>query len=61
MRFRIFKDKAGEYRWWLIDGGKNRASSSEGFKAKRDCEHSIVLVKEFAAGAIIEDQTESDQ
>lgn len=46
-KFQIFVDKAGEYRWRLrADNYVIIADSSEGYKAKSDCEHGIDLVRQ---------------
>lgn len=46
MRYYIFKDKAGEWRWHL-DAGNNRiiATSGEGYKNEEHCVHAIRLVQ----------------
>lgn len=46
MKFELYKDKAGEWRWRLVvDNGNIIADSGEGYKNKIDCEHGINLVK----------------
>ncbi len=55
-RFVVFKDRAGEYRWFLrADNGEVIADSSEGYVEKSDCQHDIGLVKTQAPDAEIED------
>ncbi|MFI5385133.1 MAG: YegP family protein [Fimbriimonadales bacterium] len=44
MRYVIFKDRNGQYRWHL-EAANNRiiACSGEGYHNKQDCRHSIYL------------------
>lgn len=39
MRLELYKDKAGEWRWHLIEAqsGKIVADSAEGYKNRKDC------------------------
>lgn len=38
MKFKIYKDKKGEFRWSLIaSNGKKIADSAESYKRKRGC------------------------
>lgn len=42
MKFQIYKDKAGEYRWRLVaHNGKIVGDSGEGYKNKSDCTDEI--------------------
>ena len=57
-RFELYKDNAGEYRWRFLAGnGQILATSSEGYKAKSDCQHCIDLVKNDAPGAKVDEQS----
>jgi uncharacterized protein YegP (UPF0339 family) len=48
--FVIYIDHAGEYRWYLMANNNEKiADSSEGYKARADCEHGIQLVKRMAS------------
>jgi uncharacterized protein len=61
-KFQIFKDRKGEYRWRLrARNGEIIADSNEGYSRKASCKHGIDLVKEQAASAVVEDQTEEEQ
>jgi uncharacterized protein len=61
-KFQIYKDRKGEYRWHLrARNGEIIADSNEGYSSKASCKHGIDLVREQAAGAAVEDQTEEDQ
>ena len=52
LSFEVYKDTKEEFRWRLKAGnGKIIAVSSEGYKAKADCEKGIDLVKTGAASA----------
>lgn len=46
MRFILYKDSSGYWRWQLLSAN-NRiiADSGEGYNNKQDCEHGIDLVK----------------
>jgi uncharacterized protein YegP (UPF0339 family) len=61
-KFQIYEDRKGEYRWRLrARNGEIIADSNEGYSRKANCKHGIDLVKEQAASAVVEDQTEEDQ
>lgn len=61
-KFQLYKDRKGEYRWRLrARNGEIIADSNEGYSSKASCQHGIDLVKEQAASAVVEDQTEEDQ
>lgn len=46
MKYCIYKDSKGEWRWYLrADNNKRIADSGEGYKNKSDCEDAIKLVK----------------
>jgi uncharacterized protein YegP (UPF0339 family) len=57
-RFRVKKDNSGFY-YWIFYGanGEAIARSSESYVAKRDCLHSIALVKRDSPGAPVYDWT----
>ncbi len=56
-RFELYKDNAGEYRWRFVStNGRIIATSSEGYKAKADCQNGIDLIKREAAPAQVEEQ-----
>ena len=57
-RFELYKDNAGEYRWRFVStNGRIIATSSEGYKAKSDCQHGIELFKSEAPPAQVEEKT----
>ena len=59
-KFQIYQDRKGEYRWRLrARNGEIIADSNEGYSRKASCKHGIDLVKQQAASATLEDQTES--
>jgi uncharacterized protein len=59
-KFQLYKDRKGEYRWHLrARNGEIIADSNEGYSSKASCKHGIDLVKQQAANAEVEDQTES--
>ena len=46
LKFEAYQDNKGEYRWRVLaTNGQTIGSSSEGYKAKADCEKAIDLVK----------------
>jgi uncharacterized protein YegP (UPF0339 family) len=56
--FEVYEDKAKAYRWRLkASNGQVVAASSEGYKARADCEKAIDLIKKGAAKAEVEDKT----
>ena len=58
-KFQIYQDRKGEYRWRLrARNGEIIADSNEGYSRKASCKHGIDLVKQQAASAVVEDQTE---
>jgi uncharacterized protein YegP (UPF0339 family) len=47
--FELYKDNASEYRWRFVStNGRIIATSSEGYKAKGDCQNGIDLIKREA-------------
>lgn len=55
MRFELFRDAAGEWRWRLrVQNGKVVAESGEGYVRREDCEHGIALVKRSADASIVD-------
>ena len=58
MKYNIFKDKAGEWRWRLVaTNGKIIADSGEGYNNKADCLHGIDLVKSSTNAEVQEPTT----
>lgn len=44
--FVVYIDHGGEFRWYLLDEENHRiADSVQGFNARQDCEHEILLMK----------------
>lgn len=55
MRFELYRDAAGEWRWRLrVQNGNIIAESGEGYVARRDCEHAIDLVKRSEKAEIVD-------
>lgn len=55
MKYVIYKDKSGEWRWYLkATNGRKIAESGEGYKNKSDCLNAIELVKSSGKAAIEE-------
>ena len=58
MKFNIYKDKVGEFRWRLVaTNGKIIADSGEGYNNKADCLHGIDLVKSSTNAEVQEPTT----
>lgn len=56
--FRVYKDKAGEWRWSLVaPNGRMIADSGEGYTSKQGCLNGIDSVKQNAPRAKIVDTT----
>jgi uncharacterized protein YegP (UPF0339 family) len=57
LKFEVYEDKAKEHRWRLkAANGQIIAASSDGYKAKADCEKAIELIKNGAAKAEVEEK-----
>lgn len=58
LRFEIFRDIAGEYRYRIrASNGNIIGTSGEGYKAKADCRHAVDLIQAGAAAAQVQDIT----
>jgi uncharacterized protein YegP (UPF0339 family) len=52
LKFETYEDKAKEYRWRLkATNGQIIATSGQGYKEKRSCEHAIDVIKKGAEKA----------
>ena len=57
MRFELYRDAKGEWRWRLrARNGEVIAESGEGYARREDCENGIALVRQ-STEARIEDMT----
>ncbi len=62
MRFQIYRDGRGEYRWRLLaDDNRTIADCAEGYGNKHDCIRGMDLVKAHATWAAVDDQTETPE
>ncbi len=59
MKFEIYKDKAGEYRFRIRATNGNILASSEGYKAKASAQNAIDRIKSDAASAEVDDQSKA--
>jgi uncharacterized protein YegP (UPF0339 family) len=58
LKFEVYEDKGKEHRWRLkAANGQVIGTSSEGYKAKADCEKAIDVIKKGAGKAEVEDKT----
>ncbi|MGU3359276.1 YegP family protein [Methylobacterium sp. M6A4_1b] len=55
MRFELFRDSAGGWRWRLrSQNGNVVADSAEAYVRREDCEHGIALVKGSATAPTVD-------
>lgn len=55
MRFELYRDHAGEWRWRLrASNGNVVADSAEGYARREDCEHGISTVKGSAQAPTVD-------
>jgi len=55
MRFELYRDAGGEWRWRLrATNGNVVADSAEGYASREDCEHGIALVKQSQSAAVVD-------
>jgi uncharacterized protein YegP (UPF0339 family) len=60
LKFEMYKDNAGEFRWRLKDGDTTLATSGQGYKAKADAKKGIERIKKDAAGDEVTFETYED-
>ena len=55
MRFEVFKDGIGQWRWRLrAQNGNVIADSGEGYRHREDCERGVALVKSSGDASIVD-------
>ncbi|WP_210485760.1 YegP family protein [Microvirga antarctica] len=55
MRFELYRDSTGEWRWRLrVQNGQVIAESGEGYVRRQDCEHGIDLVKQSTSAPLVD-------
>jgi len=55
MKFSIYKDRRGEFRWRLVAAnGQIVADSGEGYETKTGCEEAVQRIKTAAGEAAVE-------
>jgi uncharacterized protein YegP (UPF0339 family) len=58
LNFEVYEDSSKEFRWRAkAANGQVVATSSQGYKAKADCEKAIELIKKGAGKAEVEEKT----
>jgi len=57
MKFTIYKDKAGEFRFRIVATNGNVLAGSEGYSAKASAQAAIDRIKSDAAAANVVDET----
>lgn len=58
MKFVVYRDAAGEYRWRLVASNGKVVASGEGYKNKADCLSTIASIQKNSPSATVEDQAE---
>ncbi len=55
MRFELYRDGGGQWRWRLrAQNGNVIADSAEGYVHRTDCERGIAIVKDSASAPIVD-------
>ena len=55
MRFELYRDSGGEWRWRLrVPNGNVIADSAEGYVRREDCEHGIALIRKSADATVVD-------
>ena len=55
MRFELYKDGSGDWRWRLrTQNGNVVADSAEGYRHRADCERGIEIVRSASAATIVD-------
>lgn len=55
MRFEIYRDAPGHWRWRLrAQNGNVVADSGEGYVRREDCEHGIALVRQSETAKVVD-------
>ncbi len=54
MKYEIYKDRRGEWRWRLRARNGEVIASGEGYRRRVDCVHSIRLIKKSAKAVMID-------
>lgn len=58
MRFEIYTDRTGEFRWRLIaSNGRQIGASGEGYRTRASCLKTVESIRTGAADATIDDQS----
>lgn len=57
MKFEIYKDKGGEFRFRIVATNGNVLASSEGYSAKASAQGAVDRIKSDAAGADVVDNS----
>ena len=57
VRFQIYRDQVGEYRWRLVAANNRYVCWSEGYSTKQGAIDSVYWVKKWAASAPVNDLT----
>lgn len=55
--FKLFKDRANEYRWTLYAPNNEKIATSEGYTTKQSAQNGITNVKKYAPAAETKDET----
>ena len=58
MKFEVYRDAKGEYRWRLVASNGKIVASGEDYKNKADCLSTITSIQKNAQTASVDDQTQ---
>ncbi len=56
MKFVVYRDAKGEYRWRLVATNGQVVASGEGYKNKGDCLSTIASIQKNASTAAVDDE-----
>ena len=56
MKFVVYRDGNGEYRWRLVASNGKIVASGEGYKNKADCLATIASIQKNAPSAAVEEE-----
>jgi len=57
LKFEVYKDKSGEFRFRFVAPNKEIMFSGQGYKEKQSAKSAIESIQKNAAGAEVDDQT----
>lgn len=58
MKFVVYRDAKGEYRWRLVASNGQVVASGEGYKNKADCLSTIASIQKNAPSAPVDEEAD---